>query len=80
MYRLSKTIKYPPPKGACLLAILAVPTLMTPTDLVNFLGSFVNQALHLYLIRDTLPNRYMVLLHMSDYQFGNELIRELNGV
>ena len=62
------------------LAILSIPSLLTPADLLQFLGSFVQQMSHLHLFKDSLPNRYMAILQMKDQDSTTCFLQEFNGL
>lgn len=61
-------------------AILAVPSLFTPSDLLTFLDCFSSNILHVYLLNDSNTGRYMVVLLLKDVESRASLIRELNGL
>lgn len=63
-----------------ILGILAVPSYMSPKDLLNFLGPLSEHILHLRILRDATPNRYMVVLKMKGKEAAASLLEELNGV
>ncbi|TPX38042.1 hypothetical protein SmJEL517_g00049 [Synchytrium microbalum] len=49
-----------------ILCILAVPSYMTTQDLLSFVGPARKSISHLRIVRDSLPNRYMVLAKFRD--------------
>ncbi|KAJ2493471.1 hypothetical protein IWW37_000560 [Coemansia sp. RSA 2050] len=48
------------------LAVLAVPGYMTPTDFLSFAGSFRDSIEHVRVVRDRFANHYMILLKLRD--------------
>jgi hypothetical protein len=62
------------------VAILAVPSLFTPRDLLTFLDCFACNILHVYLLNDSNTGRYMAVLQLKDLEARSSMIRELNGV
>ena len=62
------------------VAVLAVPALFTPGDLLAFLDCFSPSILHVYLLNDSNTGRYMAVLHLKDVESRSLLIKELNGV
>ncbi|KAJ2412933.1 hypothetical protein GGI10_003380 [Coemansia sp. RSA 2530] len=48
------------------LAVLAVPGYMTPTDFLSFAGSFRDSIEHVRVVRDRSANHYMILLKLRD--------------
>ena len=66
--------------SAAWAAILAVPALFTPRDLLTFLDCFSSNILHLYLLNDSNTGRYMAVLQLRDLETRSSLIKELNGV
>jgi len=62
------------------LCILAVPSYMTPSDLLGWLGESTRDGVsHLRLIRTARANRYMVLMKFRDAQVCRGWQREWNG-
>jgi hypothetical protein len=61
-------------------AILAVPALFTPRDLLMFLDCLSPNILHVYLLKDSNTGRYMAILQLRDVESRSCLIRELDGV
>jgi hypothetical protein len=62
------------------VAILAVPSLFEPRDLLTFLDCFSCNILHVYLLNDSNTGRYMAVLQLKDLEARSSMIRELNGV
>lgn len=62
------------------VCILAVPSYMTPSDLLGWLGeSTVDQISHLRLIRSSRANKYMVLMKFRDSESAKRWQKEWNG-
>lgn len=79
-----KTI--PPPAGnflvsddQTLVAVLAVPSWMSPSDFLAFVAPAAESMAHLRLIRDSQPNRTMVIIQFRDPTSATEFIEEFNG-
>ncbi|KAL7747913.1 hypothetical protein RI367_006660 [Sorochytrium milnesiophthora] len=49
-----------------LVCVLAVPTYMSPSDFLSFIGYHQEHVSHFRTIHDHLPNRYMVLMRFRD--------------
>ena len=63
-----------------LLAMLAVPSYMSPRELLNFIGAYQQSIRAIRLIRDSLPNRYLVVLKMKDFESSESFLEDFNGV
>jgi BRCA1-associated protein len=62
------------------LCILAVPSYMTPSDLLGYVGEQTREDVtHFRLIRTGRANKYMVLMKFRDAQKAREWRREWNG-
>lgn len=62
------------------LAILAVPSYLTPYDFLGFIGAgFRPHVSHFRMVRTALPNRYMVLLKFRTSARAHEFYKEFNG-
>ncbi|KAJ1728963.1 hypothetical protein LPJ61_003760 [Coemansia biformis] len=61
------------------LAVLAVPGYMAPTDFLSFTGPFADSIEHVRVIRDKLPNRYMLLLKLRSVAKADEFYAYYNG-
>ncbi|KAJ3194820.1 hypothetical protein HK101_001822 [Irineochytrium annulatum] len=62
------------------LCVLAVPSYMTSQDFLNFIGgSSVKNMSHLRIIRDSIPNRYMVLIKFRTCTTADAFYREFSG-
>ncbi|KAI9337030.1 BRCA1-associated protein 2-domain-containing protein [Zopfochytrium polystomum] len=62
-----------------ILAVLAVPSYMTSQDFLNFIGPSGKPISHLRIIRDSLPNRYMVLIKFRDAKGADSFYRQFTG-
>ncbi|KAI9592642.1 hypothetical protein BDF19DRAFT_208526 [Syncephalis fuscata] len=62
-----------------LVSLLAVPTHMTPADLLAFLGSAIEDIAHIRLLRDVFPHRYIALLKFKQASMATEFIAEYHG-
>ncbi|KAI0766571.1 zf-UBP-domain-containing protein [Trametes elegans] len=61
------------------LAVLAVPSWMTPSDFLAFVAPAADGISHLRMIRDSAPNRSIVVLKFRDPVNAAEFIEEYNG-
>jgi BRCA1-associated protein len=62
------------------VAILAVPSYMTPSDFVGFVGEGTRDAVsHIRMIRTGKANRYMVLMKFRDKDDARIFVKEFNG-
>ncbi|KAK9765599.1 hypothetical protein K7432_005944 [Basidiobolus ranarum] len=62
-----------------ILSVLAVPSYMTPTDFVGFVGSYKKHVSHFRIIRDSSPNKFLVLLKFRESDVAREFYNEFNG-
>ncbi|KND01376.1 uncharacterized protein SPPG_03188 [Spizellomyces punctatus DAOM BR117] len=62
-----------------ILCVLAVPSYMTAQDFLNFVGPLRDEMSHLRIVRDSLPNRYMVLIKFRDAQGAERFYKDYNG-
>lgn len=62
-----------------LVAVLAVPSWMTPSDFLAFVAPAAESMAHLRLIRDSQPNRTMVIIQFRESTNATEFIEEFNG-
>ncbi|KAI9500513.1 hypothetical protein GGI25_001633 [Coemansia spiralis] len=82
---LSDTSKQPedaPHNDQCagtVLAVLAVPGYMTPTDFLSFAGPFASNIDHVRVVRDDSPNHYMILLKFRDQPNADDFYSYYNG-
>ncbi|KAJ2520859.1 hypothetical protein GGI11_002177 [Coemansia sp. RSA 2049] len=65
--------------GSAVLAVLAVPGYMTPTDFLSFTGSFETTIEHVRAIRDDSPNHYMMVLRFRDRASATDFYAYFNG-
>ncbi|KAJ2511250.1 hypothetical protein H4217_007477 [Coemansia sp. RSA 1939] len=65
--------------GSAVLAVLAVPGYMTPTDFLSFTGSFGTTIEHVRAIRDDSPNHYMMVLRFRDRASATDFYAYFNG-
>ncbi|KAJ2506912.1 hypothetical protein IWW47_001353, partial [Coemansia sp. RSA 2052] len=61
------------------LAVLAVPGYMTPTDFLSFAGPFRDSIEHVRVVRDQSANHYMILLKLRDAQHAAEFHAYYSG-
>ena len=62
------------------LFVLAVPSYLSPADFCSFIGpELMSTVLHMRVVRDDDPSRYMVLLQMCDHNAAEELRQMKNG-
>ncbi|VVT51253.1 uncharacterized protein SAPINGB_P003035 [Magnusiomyces paraingens] len=63
-----------------ILAILAVPSYMTPCDFIGFIGPNARENVsHLRMVRTAQPNRYLVLMKFRNTEFAAQFYRDYNG-
>ena len=73
---------HPPPKDeeCTTLCILAVPSYMTPSDFLSFVGEETrSQVSHFRMVRTSRANRYMVLMKFKHGKKAREWQNEWNG-
>ncbi|KAI1793583.1 zf-UBP-domain-containing protein [Ganoderma leucocontextum] len=61
------------------LAVLAVPSWMTPSDFITFVAPAADGIAHLRMIRDSAPNRSIVVMKFRESSDAVEFIEEYNG-
>ncbi|KAH9940940.1 zf-UBP-domain-containing protein [Epithele typhae] len=61
------------------LAVLAVPSWLAPSDFLAFVAPAADGLLHLRMIRDTAPNRSIVVMKFRDTSHVAEFIEAYNG-
>ncbi|KAK7445414.1 hypothetical protein VKT23_014831 [Stygiomarasmius scandens] len=61
------------------LGVLAVPSWMTPSDFLAFVAPAAESISHLRMIRDSVPNRSIVLIKFSKPEDAAEFIEAYNG-
>ncbi|KAI5121493.1 hypothetical protein M0805_006530 [Coniferiporia weirii] len=64
---------------SAIVAVLAVPPWMAPSDFLAFVAPAAEGMKHLRLIRDVSPNRTMVVIQFRDTAHSTEFIEEFNG-
>ncbi|EAU90587.2 BRCA1-associated protein [Coprinopsis cinerea okayama7 len=69
----------PPEEDGVMLAVLAVPSWMTPSDFLTFVGPVAEDLAHLRIIRDYAPNRSIALLKFVSAAIASEFAAEYNG-
>jgi BRCA1-associated protein len=62
-----------------LIALLAVPSHMTPADVLAFLGAAIEHMTHLRLVHDVSPHRYIALLKFSEPIYADAFVEEFHG-
>lgn len=62
-----------------IVAVLAVPPWMTPSDFLAFVAPAADTMKHLRLVRDVSPNRTMVIIQFKDHHDAVVFIEEFNG-
>ncbi|KAF8517974.1 BRCA1-associated protein 2-domain-containing protein [Hysterangium stoloniferum] len=62
-----------------ILAVLAVPSHMTPSDFLTFVAPAAESMAHLRMIRDSLPNRSMVVIKFRTTEDARDFAAEYNG-
>ncbi|ODV95494.1 hypothetical protein PACTADRAFT_85579 [Pachysolen tannophilus NRRL Y-2460] len=63
-----------------MVAIVAVPTYFTATDLLGFLGEDTKKNVsHFRLLRSNQPNRFMVLMKFRNNEFAKDFKEKFNG-
>ncbi|KAJ7113706.1 hypothetical protein C8R43DRAFT_1091406 [Mycena crocata] len=62
-----------------MLGVLAVPSWMTPSDFLAFVAPAAEGITHLRIIRDSVPNRSIVVIKFSDSDHASEFIEAYNG-
>ncbi|KAJ3293935.1 hypothetical protein HK104_004091 [Borealophlyctis nickersoniae] len=61
------------------LCVLAVPSYMTAQDFLQFIGPARKSIAHVRIVRDSLPNRYMVLIKFRDPKSADKFYKQFNG-
>ncbi|KAJ3381886.1 hypothetical protein HDU92_005079 [Lobulomyces angularis] len=68
-------------KGSGLiLAVLAVPSYMTTQDFLNFIGAVTSMVSNFRIIRDSFPNRYIVLMKFRERADADLVYEQFNGL
>jgi BRCA1-associated protein len=68
-----------PHQRSRLLCCLGVPSYMTTSDFLSFVGSFRHEFSHVRIVRDSSPNKYMVLLTFLDQRTADAFFMDFNG-
>lgn len=72
--------KNPAESTSTTLAILAVPSYMTPYDFIGFIGSNAcDNVSHFRMVRTAQPNRYLVLMKFRNPEYAKQFQDEYNG-
>uniref|UniRef100_A0A9J7YXH8 BRCA1-associated protein n=1 Tax=Cyprinus carpio carpio TaxID=630221 RepID=A0A9J7YXH8_CYPCA len=66
-------------RRSAMLCILTVPTTMTSHDLMKFVAPFNDVMEHMKIIRDSMPNQYMVLVKFRRQADADSFYTECNG-
>ncbi|KAF8495583.1 hypothetical protein JB92DRAFT_2992620 [Gautieria morchelliformis] len=61
------------------LAVLAVPSHMTPSDFLTFVAPAAESMAHLRMIRDSSPNRSVVVIKFHTIEEARDFAQEYNG-
>ncbi|KAF9937245.1 hypothetical protein BGZ65_001664 [Modicella reniformis] len=61
------------------VCVLAVPSYMSPDDFLNFVGPVRVNVSHFRIIRDSAPNRFMVLMKFRTREAASEFYKRYNG-
>ncbi|KAF8582718.1 zf-UBP-domain-containing protein [Ramaria rubella] len=67
------------PHDATILAVLAVPSHMTPSDFLTFVAPAAESMAHLRMIRDSSPNRSVVVIKFRTTEEAKDFSQEYNG-
>lgn len=62
-----------------IVCVLAVPSYMTPSDFLQFVGEFRHAVTHYRIIRDSQPNRFMVLMRFKDFESTRQFMTAYEG-
>ncbi|KAF9323111.1 hypothetical protein BGZ91_003823 [Linnemannia elongata] len=61
------------------VCVLAVPSYLSPGDFLNFVGPVRSNVSHFRIIRDSVPNRFMVLMKFRTKEATAEFYKRYNG-
>ncbi|KAF9436621.1 hypothetical protein BGZ76_003462 [Entomortierella beljakovae] len=67
------------PEHGTTVCVLAVPSYMSPGDFLNFVGPVRSNVSHFRIIRDAVPNRFMVLMKFRSSDTAFEFYNRYNG-
>jgi BRCA1-associated protein len=62
-----------------ILCVLAVPSYMSSQDFLNFIGPSRKVVSHIRIVRDSFPNRYMVLIKFRNSKAADTFYRQYTG-
>lgn len=62
-----------------IVAVLAVPAWMTPSDFLAFVAPVADTMKHLRLVRDVSPNRSMAIIQFKQHHDAVVFVEEFNG-
>ncbi|KAJ3571914.1 hypothetical protein NP233_g3431 [Leucocoprinus birnbaumii] len=62
-----------------MLGVLAVPSWMTPSDFLTFIGPAMESVTHLRIIRDSAPNRSIALVRFTNPADAADFVEVYNG-
>ncbi|TIB89587.1 zf-UBP-domain-containing protein [Wallemia mellicola] len=63
-----------------IVGILAVPSSMSPSDLLEFIRPALDAISHIRILRDAAPNRYITLIKFKDYRDALEFKEMYDGI
>ncbi|KAF7356872.1 RING finger protein ETP1 [Mycena venus] len=76
----SSSVKSDSPEfDGVMLGVLAVPSWMAPSDFLAFVAPAAEGITHLRIIRDSVPNRSIVVIKFSDPDHASEFAEAYNG-
>lgn len=61
------------------LCLLAVPSHLLPAELCDFLGDHLPHVIHMRLLRDERPGRFMAAIEMDSQAAADAAFRDRNG-
>jgi len=62
-----------------MLCVVAVPSFISISDFYTFVQSFSSHISHMTILRDEMPNRYMILLTFDNESSMNDFYEQFNG-
>ncbi|CAJ0847250.1 2327_t:CDS:2 [Entrophospora sp. SA101] len=62
-----------------ILAVLAVPSYMSASDFLGFVASVRSDVSHFRFIRDSAPNKFVVLMKFRNSHVANDFYKQFNG-
>ncbi|KAG9014386.1 hypothetical protein FRB94_012792 [Tulasnella sp. JGI-2019a] len=75
----SETTVIPTTEDGCTLAVLALPSFMTPADFLTWVSPEEENIAHLRMIRDSMPNRTMALIKFRNSRSAEKFGLTYNG-